>query len=94
MSENDSSDNERYEELKEFKEDGYHPIHMGEILDNRYIVLKKMGWGHFSTVWLVFNIKDKRLYALKVMRSHPKYIQTGIDEEAINRIVADNYENP
>jgi len=44
-----------------------------EILDNRYIILKKMGWGHFSTVWLAFNFKDKRLYALKIMRSQQKY---------------------
>jgi len=44
-----------------------------EILDNRYIILKKMGWGHFSTVWLAFNYKDKRLYALKIMRSKQRY---------------------
>lgn len=45
-----------------------------EILDNRYIILKKMGYGHFSTVWLAFNVKDKQLYALKIMRSHARYL--------------------
>ena len=53
-----------------------------------------MGWGHFSTVWLAFNIKDKQLYALKVMRSHKRYIKTGIEEEEFNLHVAENYDNP
>jgi serine/threonine-protein kinase SRPK3 len=53
-----------------------------------------MGWGHFSTVWLAFNIKDKKLYALKIMRGHTRYLRTAYDEEAINRIVAENHDNP
>lgn len=65
-----------------------------EILDNKYIILKKMGWGHFSTVWLAFNNKDKQLYALKIMRSHSRYIQTGFDEETINRLVAESHDHP
>lgn len=31
---------------------GYHPVHVGEIYNGRYHVLAKLGWGHFSTVWL------------------------------------------
>ena len=65
-----------------------------EILDNRYIILKKMGWGHFSTVWLAFNFKDKRLYALKVMRSQLRYQDHGLEEETLNRVIADNHDNP
>ena len=53
-----------------------------------------MGWGHFSTVWLAFNFKDKRLYALKVMRSQEKYQRHGLEEETINRVIAENHENP
>ena len=53
-----------------------------------------MGWGHFSTVWLAFNNKDKQLYALKIMRSHSRYIQTGFDEETINRLVAESHDHP
>lgn len=37
-----------------------------EILDHRYLVLKKLGWGHFSTVWLALKLQDKQLYALKI----------------------------
>jgi serine/threonine protein kinase len=65
-----------------------------EILDNRYIILKKMGWGHFSTVWLAFNFKDKRLYALKVMRSQLRYQDHGLEEETLNRVIAENHDNP
>jgi serine/threonine protein kinase len=62
-----------------------------EILDSRYIVLKKLGWGHFSTVWLAFNIQDKKLYALKILKSHKKYLESAYDEEAICKIIAENY---
>lgn len=54
--------------------------------------MKKLGWGHFSTVWLAFHLGDKRLYALKVQKSHKKYIDSGFDEEAICKILADNYQ--
>jgi len=46
--------------------EGYHPMHIDEIVDGRYIILKKLGWGHFSTVWLALKLQDKKLYALKV----------------------------
>ena len=65
-----------------------------ELMDNKYIILKKMGWGHFSTVWLAFNIKDKQLYALKIMRSHSRYAKHGYDEETINRVIAENRDHP
>ena len=53
-----------------------------------------MGWGHFSTVWLAFNFKDKRLYALKIMRSQLRYQEHGLEEETLNRVIADNHDNP
>ncbi|CDW77938.1 serine threonine protein kinase [Stylonychia lemnae] len=89
----DSSDPDENEDFIDYKPDGYHPMHEGEILDSRYIVLKKLGWGHFSTVWLAFNLSDKKLYALKIIRSHKKYLSSAYDEEAICKIIADNYQN-
>ena len=55
------------------------------------MILKKLGWGHFSTVWLAFSVSDKKLYALKVIKSHKKYLESAYDEEAICRIIAENY---
>lgn len=54
------------EHLEDYEIDGYHPVHVNEILDNKYIVLQKLGWGHFSTVWLALKLQDKKLYALKI----------------------------
>lgn len=65
-----------------------------EILNNKYVIVKKLGWGHFSTVWLAFNVQDKKLYALKILRSHKKYLTSAYDEEAICKIIADNYASP
>ena len=62
-SSSDESDNEDFED---FHVDGYHVAHVGEIVDSKYVLLKKLGFGHFSTVWLAFKLSDKQLYALKI----------------------------
>jgi serine/threonine-protein kinase SRPK3 len=32
---------------------GYHPVSLGDsFMNDRYRVVRKLGWGHFSTVWL------------------------------------------
>ena len=66
---------------------------MNEIVDSRYICLKKLGWGHFSTVWLAFRLSDKQLYALKFQKSAEKYTQSALEEEEILYDVASNYKN-
>ena len=73
-SESSSDDDNDNESLHDFKVDGFHPTHIGEIIDSKYIVLKKLGWGHFSTVWLAYKLSDRQLYALKIQRSAEKYI--------------------
>lgn len=40
---------------------------IGEKFNNdRYTVLRKLGWGHFSTVWLVYDHRTGGQAALKV----------------------------
>jgi len=39
---------------------------IGEILNNKYILLKEIGSGTFATVWLAYNIKNKCFYAIKI----------------------------
>ena len=36
---------------------GYHPVKIGDLFHNRYHVVRKLGWGHFSTVWLCWDLK-------------------------------------
>jgi hypothetical protein len=38
---------------RDYKMGGYHRVHIGDVYNARYRVVKKLGWGHFSTVWCV-----------------------------------------
>lgn len=31
---------------------GYHPVHIQDVFNNRYRVIRKLGYGSYSTVWL------------------------------------------
>ncbi|OSX67959.1 hypothetical protein POSPLADRAFT_1130179 [Postia placenta MAD-698-R-SB12] len=48
--------------------------------DGRYLVVRKLGWGHFSTVWLVKDTHTSRHSALKVVKSAGRYAETARDE--------------
>ena len=48
------------EDWEDYCKGGYHPVHIGDhFSDRRYVVVRKLGWGHFSTVWLA---KDTKYY--------------------------------
>ena len=60
----DNSDNEGTDG---YKKGGYHPVKIGERYNGgRYVVVRKLGWGHFSTVWLAEDTDTGRRFALKV----------------------------
>jgi serine/threonine protein kinase len=43
----------RWEEpLKYYIPGGYHPISLGDVFQHRYKIVRKLGWGGYSTVWL------------------------------------------
>ncbi|KAJ5555690.1 hypothetical protein N7461_004160, partial [Penicillium sp. DV-2018c] len=44
-----------------------YPVRLGEVLNERYLVEHKLGFGGGSTVWMAFDLQDKRNVALKVM---------------------------
>lgn len=58
-------------------------MHVGEVLIERYIILQKLGWGHFSTVWLAKDIKFNTYVALKIQRSASHYLEAAFDEVEI-----------
>lgn len=37
---------------EDYRPGGYHRIEIGDLFAGRYTILQKVGWGHFSTVWL------------------------------------------
>ena len=60
---------------------GYHRVYIGEKYKNsRYTVLKKLGWGHFSTVWLVLDAQTGGFAAMKVQKSASHYTEAARDE--------------
>lgn len=57
-SETEEDWSEEEEDAKDYCRGGYHPIHVGDVFHNgRYRVTRKLGWGHFSTVWLAVDQK-------------------------------------
>lgn len=41
------------EDFEDYCRGGYHPVNVGDrFSDGRYVIVRKLGWGHFSTVWL------------------------------------------
>ncbi|CAI5960272.1 unnamed protein product [Closterium sp. NIES-64] len=74
----------------DYKRGGYHPVKIGDSFRNgRYRVVKKLGWGHFSTVWLAWDETEKRYVALKVQKSASHYTESALDEVQLLRQVAD-----
>ncbi|PFH53511.1 hypothetical protein AMATHDRAFT_137398 [Amanita thiersii Skay4041] len=69
------------EDWEDYCKGGYHPVKIGDAFsDGRYVVVRKLGWGHFSTVWLAKDQKLNRHVALKVVKSAPRYTETALDE--------------
>ena len=69
------------EDWEDYVKGGYHPVKIGdEFSDGRYTVVRKLGWGHFSTVWLARDDKMNRHVALKIVKSAPRYTETALDE--------------
>jgi len=78
------------EDWEDYTKGGYHPVHIGDAFsDGRYIVVRKLGWGHFSTVWLARDTKFDRHVALKVVKSAPRYTETALDEiKLLQRLIS------
>ena len=71
---------EDQESAEDYKAGGYHPVCVGDVYQERYCVLRKVGWGHFSTVWLCWDTISSSFVALKVVKSARHYTETAIDE--------------
>lgn len=40
------------ESVEEYRPGGYHPVQLGDLFNQRYKVLRKLGYGSYSTIWL------------------------------------------
>lgn len=87
-------DNE--EDLKDYIPGGYHTCHIGETYKNeKYTLVRKLGWGHFSTVWLARD-NDKQCHvAMKIVRSAKHYTDTAIDEiKLLDKVTSSETHHP
>lgn len=78
------------EGTEDYRRGGYHAVRIGDSFKNgRYVVQSKLGWGHFSTVWLAWDTQISRYVALKVQKSAQHYTEAAMDEITILQQIAD-----
>lgn len=51
-----ASDDDEQEDSADYVKGGYHPVKIADVFASRYHVIRKLGWGHFSTVWLSWDL--------------------------------------
>ena len=86
-----SSTSSDVEDAEDYKKGGYHPTKIGDTFkQGKYVVVKKLGWGHFSTVWLVKSLEEKDgetgkevFGAMKIQKSASHYTEAAMDEVKI-----------
>ncbi|BGP18484.1 hypothetical protein JCM10213v2_006550 [Rhodosporidiobolus nylandii] len=79
------------EKLSDYEAGGYHPVRIGDVYgpNERYVIVRKLGWGHFSTVCVNKHV------ALKVVKSATHYTETALDEiKLLQRVVESNPAHP
>lgn len=75
-----TDDEDDVEDDEDYKNGGYHPTSVGDCFNDRYAIIKKLGWGHFSTVWLCYDFCAHRMVALKIVKSAQHYTEAAEDE--------------
>ena len=78
-------DDSDQEPAEDYKVGGYHPVHPGETYGGKYVVVRKLGWGVYSTVWLATDTSapgapGAARVALKIQRSAPEYYRAAHNE--------------
>ncbi|XP_076933426.1 uncharacterized protein LOC143599324 [Bidens hawaiensis] len=80
MSSGSSSEDED-EGMDSYRKGGYHAVRVADTFaGGRYIAQRKLGWGHFSTVWLAYYHPQLKYVALKIQKSAPEFAQSAIHE--------------
>ncbi|XP_076887070.1 uncharacterized protein LOC143537119 [Bidens hawaiensis] len=78
------------EGTEDYRRGGYHAVRVGDTFKHaRYVVQRKLGWGHFSTVWLAWDTHQSRYVALKVQKSAQHYTEAAMDEITILKQIAE-----
>ncbi|KAF5540723.1 CMGC SRPK kinase [Fusarium mexicanum] len=54
------------EEIPDYVASRFYPARLGEVFQQRYQAVTKLGFGSSSTIWLAQDLKDRRFVALKI----------------------------
>ncbi|KAJ1950879.1 serine/threonine protein kinase, CMGC [Linderina macrospora] len=82
------------EDIEDYCKGGYHPVKLGDqFKDKRYKVVRKLGWGHFSTVWLAYDREKNIHVALKIVKSAAHYTEAAKDEMELCQRAVDSKGN-
>ncbi|PCH37725.1 kinase-like protein [Wolfiporia cocos MD-104 SS10] len=84
------------EPLRRYRHGGYHPVHIGDTLEQRrYTIVRKLGWGAYSTVWLARDAVLNRHVALKILTDEASSGPARLPEVALlQRIKQPGLEHP
>lgn len=63
------------EQIELYEKGGYHPVVIDEVMNNRYTIVDKLGFGTYSTVWVARDEIRQTLVALKVGIARPSQAQ-------------------
>ncbi|KAG6500170.1 SRSF protein kinase 1-like [Zingiber officinale] len=90
MSYSSSSGSEEDEGVDAYRKGGYHAVRVGDqFAGGRYIAQRKLGWGHFSTVWLAYDTRSEIFVALKIQKSAPEFAQAALHEIELLSAIAE-----
>lgn len=76
-----------------YKEGGYITVKPGAVVHSRYVMLQKLGWGQFSTVWLAYDARyatqgrgpHEAFVAIKVTKCHQRVLEISQYEVSLLR---------
>lgn len=75
---------EGLEDISQYEEGGFHPVHIGDILHEKFEVVNKLGSGSFGVVWLCLDIELSKWRAVKVMAANHSI--KGKDQKVIQHL--------
>ena len=75
--------------IEDYRPGVYHPVHFGDVLNDRYQFLQKLGYGSFSTVRLAKDQKSgaNSYVAVKILTSNSSITQS---ESNIHKILSES----
>jgi serine/threonine protein kinase len=65
----------------------WYPVQIGEVLEQRYQVLHKLGHGGFSTVWMARDLHNQKDVALKIVMSGIDGYSSGEYEYSMHNLI-------